>query len=215
MYYSGLIFDNVIKKHLNYENGLYIEAGANNGIVGSNTLYLEKELNWRGILIEPSKNAFDNCVQYRSSNNIFINAALVSDESINSVVGDFNGDHMSSIKGERTGCNLDSMVEVKATTLTKILNESNFAKDIDFFSLDVEGHELETLKGIDLNKYCFKFLLIEVNKRNYLLSDILSYLEPYNYSLFDNVTKYNSKEHPGWSKDHNDFLFINEDLFNR
>jgi FkbM family methyltransferase len=215
MSYNGLIFDNVIKKHLNYENGLYIEAGANNGIIGSNTLFLEKELNWSGVLIEPSKNAFDVCVQHRNSNNIFINSALVGDDNIEEVVGDFNGDHMSSINGARTGCNLHLLTSVKATTLTKILDQSNFSTIIDFFSLDVEGHELEVLKGINFKKYSFKFLLIEVNTRNYKLSDILSYIEPYNYSLFDNITKYNSKEHPTWSKDHNDFLFINEDLFNR
>lgn len=208
MYYSGIIFDNVIKKYLNYEHGTYIEAGANDGMTGSNTLYLEKELNWSGILIEPSKNVFEACKQNRNSNNTFVNAALVSNNNTEYVEGDFDGDHMASINGARTGCKLNSLVQVKATTLTDILDKSNLPTTIDFFSLDVEGYELEALKGIDLDKYSFKFLLIEVNIRNYTLSDIVSYLEPHGYTLLDNVTKYNVKEHPHWTKDHNDYLFI-------
>ena len=43
----------VLLKYLNYENGFFIEAGANDGVVQSNTFYFEKELNWTGLLIEP------------------------------------------------------------------------------------------------------------------------------------------------------------------
>lgn len=35
-------------------NGTYVEMGALNGITWSNTLMLERELGWRGLLIEPS-----------------------------------------------------------------------------------------------------------------------------------------------------------------
>lgn len=203
------IFKNVISKFLNYKDGIYIEAGANNGVEGSNTIFLEKELNWTGILIEPSKNAFDICTRCRSSNNTFVNAALVSDPSIEFVEGDFDGSHMSSIGGTRTCCSpKESFTQVKATTLTKILDEINRYTLIDFFSLDVEGYELEVLKGINFDKYSFKYLLIEVNTRNYTLADIVSYLEPRGYELFDNVTKYNTTDNPHWTKDHNDYLFI-------
>ena len=33
---------------------------------------------------------------------------------------------------------------------------------IDFISLDVEGAELEVLKGINFDDYSFKFMLIEI-----------------------------------------------------
>lgn len=203
------IFDNVIKKFLNYENGVYIEAGANNGIEGSNTLYLERVLNWTGVLIEPSKSAFDICVRNRSADNSFANVALVGDSSIEFVEGDFDGSHMSSINGNRTGlCPREQQVRVEAATLTKVLDKTNKYSVIDFFSLDVEGYELEVLKGIDFNKYSFKHLLIEVNTRNYTLEDIVNYLEPRGYTLFDNITKYNTVDNPHWTGDHNDYLFI-------
>ena len=46
-YISGVIFKN--KK-----NGYFIELGAVDGIKLSNTYYFEKELNWKGICIEPN-----------------------------------------------------------------------------------------------------------------------------------------------------------------
>ena len=95
-----IIFSNVIQKFLNYSNGLYVEAGANDGITSSNTLFLEQTLGWRGVLVEPSKSAFDMCVKSRSAKNIFARAALVSDSSIKTVLGDFDGNLMSSIDND-------------------------------------------------------------------------------------------------------------------
>ena len=73
----------------------------------------------------------------------------------------------------------------KARTLTSILNEAKAPKSIDFFSLDVEGAEIEVLKGIDFKIYKFKYLLIEtrslsklkkfLNKKRYKLKDKLSH----------------------------------------
>jgi FkbM family methyltransferase len=196
----------VLQKYLNYKDGVYIEAGANDGINGSNTLKLEQSLNWTGLLIEPSKNMFDLCIKNRSSKNIFLNAALVGEENLKYVQGDFDGHLMASINGERLKRQGD--VSVRSLTLNKILAKLNFNKKIDFLSLDVEGYELETLKGIDLNTYTIKFILVEVNTGFYKLSEIVSLLEKYNYTLYDNVTKFNVIDNPGWSKDHNDYFFI-------
>jgi len=43
-----------LKKYLNYRDGIYIELGANDGLFSSNTYHLQKQLNWKGILIEPA-----------------------------------------------------------------------------------------------------------------------------------------------------------------
>ncbi len=67
-------------KYLNFKNGFYIECGANDGVNQSNTWYFEKSLNWRGILIEPNKQIFQELKKNRSSKNIFENVALVSED---------------------------------------------------------------------------------------------------------------------------------------
>jgi len=196
----------VLEHFLNYENGIYIEAGANDGVNGSNTLFLEKEKNWHGLLVEPSSCMLESCINNRSEKNKFLGAALVADESIKYVNGDFDGNLMASINGERL--NRQTTTQVRALTLNKVLDKLNFSSNIDFFSLDVEGHELEVLKGLDLNKYIIKYILVEVNLGFYKLSDMVKLLEEHDYTLYDNVTKFNTIDNPGWSKDHNDYFFI-------
>ena len=52
--------------YLNFDNGFYIECGANDGITQSNTYKLEKDKNWKGLLIEPSLFAYQKCVNNRN-----------------------------------------------------------------------------------------------------------------------------------------------------
>ena len=60
-----------IMKYLDFNDGFYIESGANDGVFQSNTLKLEQEKNWKGILIEPSPIGFHKCQSNRSKDNIF------------------------------------------------------------------------------------------------------------------------------------------------
>lgn len=45
------LIENIYK---NKEKGFFIDIGAHDGITYSNTYYLEKELGWSGICIEPN-----------------------------------------------------------------------------------------------------------------------------------------------------------------
>ena len=79
----------------NKENGIYVELGALDGVFQSNTKWLEDELKWTGILIEPSPNKFKECKSNRSKNVIF-NCACVSFEyEHDNIKGDFIGTPMS------------------------------------------------------------------------------------------------------------------------
>ena len=50
--------DRKLANYLNYKKGFFIEVGANDGYNQSNTYYLEKILDWRGILVEPIPELF-------------------------------------------------------------------------------------------------------------------------------------------------------------
>ena len=69
-------------------------------------------------------------------------------------------------------------------TLNSILIECNSPEVIDFLSLDVEGAELDVLRGVDFNRYRFRYIVIEsrnfkntiafMYERQYKLLKILS-----------------------------------------
>ena len=53
--------DKKLEKFVNYNDGFYVELGANDGVSQSNSLYFETKRNWSGILIEPSPHNFLLC----------------------------------------------------------------------------------------------------------------------------------------------------------
>jgi FkbM family methyltransferase len=199
--------DTKLLNYLDYNNGFFIEVGANDGITQSNTLLLEQTKNWKGILIEPSTNVFEKCVKNRPNSKCY-NCALVAEESTIFIKGDFFGSLMSSVDGGRL--NSKNLVYVKSRTLTSILDECNINK-IDFFSLDVEGYELDILKGLDMNKYKPIYVLIEIYEKH--KENIMQHMFSNDYELVCNLSDFNLDNNPYWDGTHNDYLFkIKNDL---
>ncbi len=197
--YFGLNeIDRKISKYLNYDNGYYIELGANDGVSQSNTLFFELNRNWKGILVEPIKSKFYQCKKIRSNKNLFFNSACVSSdynddtvELIYSNLRTITNDDKNQIKAKYHLNNEDlniyqthKKILAKARTLNSILKEAKAPKKIDFLSIDTEGYEIEILKGLDFNNFFFDYILIEtksfeildkfLNQRNYIFLDKLS-----------------------------------------
>lgn len=176
-----------LSKFLNFNNGVFIEAGANDGVSQSNTLYFELYKNWKGILIEPIPELAEKCKKNRP-NCIVENYALVSSDYKEFMIDMTYCNLMSTIKGAfekeneinhlSEGSKIQNIeqydLRVSAITLNTILNKHKLIK-VDLLSLDVEGYEVEVLKGIDFDKYKPEWMLIEVRERDQLDS----YLKPY------------------------------------
>jgi len=205
--YLDLKLDNFFKQK---SNGFYIELGANNGLLQSNTAFFEKNRGWKGILIEPCEQNYNLC-KFNRPNSICYNCACVSsDYKEDTINGDFIRDTddiqdslMFSVDSKRRQKYNNSIV--KALTLEKILDTENINYEIDLLSLDVEGYELDVLKGLNFNKYKPKVLLIEIYNFNY--DEILQYLSNNDYQLISNFSNYNHVDTPAWDGTHNDFLF--------
>jgi FkbM family methyltransferase len=192
------------------QDGFFIELGANNGLLQSNTAFLEKNRNWSGILIEPNIKNFEFCKMNRP-NSICYNFACVSDDFTDEFIyGDFNlqpNDQislMSSVNGLRLNTLKKNFIQVPVSTLTNILDKQVIPK-IDLLSLDVEGYEYSVLKGLNLNKYKPTYMLIEIYNSDF--TKICTYLKDNNYQLICNFSNYNNKNNPNWDGSHNDFLF--------
>jgi FkbM family methyltransferase len=178
-----------ILKYLSYSDGFFIEVGANNGFNQSNTYYLEKFRSWKGILIEGIPELYQECLIERSRSQV-INCALVSQDFsephitmkyaglmslVNGTLEDQEQEKIYIQNGAMAQGYLSSYeIEVPARTLTSILDEHD-VKEIDFFSLDVEGFELSVLQGLDFNKYRPKYMLIETSFKK----DVDDYLKDY------------------------------------
>jgi FkbM family methyltransferase len=194
-YHGQWQIDKIIETYVDYDDGYYVELGAVDGIGLSNTLYFELKRNWAGLLIEPSPNNYFKCLENRSSKNAIICAACTSFEYSQKFVEMVYSHYMTTPVGLDTDITdpashaqsgalyLGSEKEriftfgALARPLSDILQEVNAPKIIDFLSLDVEGAELEVLKGVDHDIFQFKVICVE--SRN--IQRVQDYLEPLGY----------------------------------
>jgi len=194
--------DKKMLKYINYKNGFYIDCGANDGINQSTTWYFEKYLNWRGILIEPLPKIYKELKLNRSKNNFFFNNALVSSNYKKKFIKmfDYKDSMMAKVYNSRFSNHLNQeTINVKVSTLDDILNKIYYKKKIDFFSLDVEGSELNVLNGVNFNKFIFNYILVETS--NFRI--IKKFLIKKNYRFIKRLSNYNIKHLP----DFGDYLF--------
>lgn len=189
--YSLNNLDRKIEKYLNYRNGFFVELGANDGVNQSNTLYFERNKNWKGLLIEPYLPNYLKCIKNRSKKNYFFCNACVSFNYKKAFVKLIYNNLMtipvgveSDLRNQDYVGNGQFIFGAPATTLNKLLKKSNAPKKIDFLSLDVEGGEIEVLKGINHN--IFRFKLICVEARN--INKIKKYLNSFNYELKEKLS---------------------------
>jgi len=151
MFFSQQNEDKILfEKYLNYRNGTFIELGAMDGILYSNSLFFEKELEWTGILIEPTEQ-FNQLIINRPNCQNFNYAISSIDGEVEFLgSGALGGMTETMSDWHRKGWKLDKhpTYTVKSIPISKILKESNI-KRVDLFSIDVEGGELEVLKTFD------------------------------------------------------------------
>jgi len=175
------------------KNGFFIEAGANDGLTQSNSYFFEFYKNWKGLLVEPIDDISKRCIQNRSPNTIVENYALVSDsysdKEIDMIYTPICNGLMSIVDGKNAHLQLAKAQEkgirkkVPVCTLNHLLKKHGIEK-IDLLILDIEGHEIEALKGIDFEKHKPEYMLIEQLDG---LGEIDTYLATW-YDLIDQLT---------------------------
>jgi len=163
---------------INKRNGFYLEVGAYNGISESVSLRFEKELKWSGLLIEPNPLHFKYLKKNRS-NNICLNFICLSKEYLNKKLYIKNLNLMSHIVDDKNKIYFKDYPIERINLLAKEANLGNFKSYeckieilenifekfniniIDLAIIDVEGSELELLKGINFEKIKINYFCIE------------------------------------------------------
>jgi FkbM family methyltransferase len=151
-----------------------VELGAFDGVRQSNTAWLEASRGWRGVLVEAIPEAYEQCVRNRPLATV-VNCACVSDEYTEPTVEMVYAGLMSIVRGARSSDSADeawvSLGEelqqlerytctVPARTLSAVLEEHRLVC-VDLLSIDVEGYEVEVLKGLDLARFGPRQILVE------------------------------------------------------
>lgn len=149
------------------KSGVFVEFGATNGMTLSNTLLLERQFGWSGILAEPARCWHDalktnrkaridlRCVWKASGEQLEFNETTLPELSTITryTDGDFN-------KAARTAA---STYAVETVSLRDLLAAHDCPATIDYLSIDTEGSELEILKAFDFKAYKIDVLTVEHN----------------------------------------------------
>ena len=133
-------------------SGVFLEMGACDGVLYSNTKLLEEKLNYTGILIEPGIGFYKKLIKNRPKCKNY-NLAISNKEGEVSFIGKETavGGVVNSLSNNWIRdwkLNTNEIYNIKTTKLSSVLKDSE-VKYIDLWSLDVEGSELEVLEGMD------------------------------------------------------------------
>ncbi|NVO55032.1 FkbM family methyltransferase [Rhodobacteraceae bacterium B1Z28] len=177
--YFGLnSLDQKLEPYVDFDNGFFVELGANDGITQSNSYYFEKARNWNGILIEPAPHNFLKCFARRGkTSRVFCNACVefgfpdklveLTYANLMSISVGLDLDladkdqHLRDAQQHMKETEVSFSFGAVAKPLNEILIDGEAPDQINFLSLDVEGAELNVLKGIDHDRFRFDYMLIE------------------------------------------------------
>ena len=182
--------DRKLEPYIDFDNGVFVEAGANDGVTQSNTAYFALHRGWRGLLVEPIPDLASRCRLARPES-VVENCALVPvGADGHSVPMTFCG-LMSVVDGgwsdpaaERThveiGKQIQSLetyhVDVPGRCISALLDKHKIAH-VDLLSLDVEGFERQALEGLDLSRHRPSFILVEARFREEIDDLLLPHYE--------------------------------------
>jgi FkbM family methyltransferase len=177
--------------------GTYVDVGCHHELQDSVTRYFY-EHGWSGINLDPVTEHIEEYGQRKRDINLNLAAGASASRLLFSVV---DGSGLSSFYTSHVECarahGLQQVEErwVEVRTLNSILAE-HLAPErcITFLKIDVEGHEYEVLKGIDLQQYRPIVILVETTLPCSTLlvhnfSDISAYICSHSYRevFFDGV----------------------------
>lgn len=190
---------------VSHEQGFYIDVGANDPEQDSVTK-LFYDHGWHGINIEPSPHWFARLPASRPRD-INIHAAA-SDRPGRLTLydhpeGGLGTAHEAFADRHAVNYNIEKRaVDVEAITLTSIC-EQYAPADIHFLKIDVEGHEEQVIRGMDLSRFRPWILCIEATEplSPHMLThdawDPILVASDYEFVLFDSLNRwYVAKEHP-------------------
>lgn len=209
-------------------DGTYLEMGALDGVMFSNSYAFRFGLGWKGFLLEASPRNYKSLVKNRPNELAVVHAGVCAKaQDLHWVEGKFQATggflefaskhHKTKFFTEAT---LKNAQVVKCQPLQDILDERFDSSNLffDFYSLDIEGGELAALQTIDFDRVSFGVILVESSGQN-LLKDmaVRTLLEAQGYRYLENNPSNSDKKtmesdwfiHKEWHSIYKDLVYIN------
>ena len=147
--------------------GVFIEAGACDGILNSNTFLLEKNYEWTGLLVEPiseyyiqleqNRDVITSNVAISQVNNKQLDFLITANKDLSTLKGYEDSDYHSE---NRKNYNIK---KVSTKTLGQLIIENLQNIEIDFLSLDTEGSEFDIIKSLNFLNHRINVICVEHN----------------------------------------------------
>jgi FkbM family methyltransferase len=159
-----------VLEQLNWKpGGYFVEFGATDGVLLSNTWLLEKHFGWQGICAEPNPKLFERLKQNRSCLTSPACIYRSTGERMRFVLADAYGglevlgQDDQHVNKRNAYAAAGDLIEVTTTSLMDLLQQNQAPPVIDYLSIDTEGSELEILAGIDWGRHQFRCITVEHN----------------------------------------------------
>lgn len=139
--------------------GYFVDVGASNGVVSSNTFALERYFNWTGVCIEANPVFLRTARRFRRGP--IIDAVVWDEDDVDVPF------RASGVCGGIVAPGLDNAADGLAAvlrrtrTLASILSEVNAPPVIDYLSIDVEGAEDHVLRVFPFDTYRVRVMTVE------------------------------------------------------
>jgi FkbM family methyltransferase len=164
-YFSQFGEDKILEK-IFPEKGCAVEVGAYDGRTGSNTLYFERR-DWNCVLVEPNPELARTIRSFRVGR--LFDCAVGARPGVVMLQIPIGAETLASVTAEpahiermaRSSSQLET-IEVRLRTLDDVLEEADVTK-VDFITIDVEGYELDALRGFDLARWNPRIVILEDN----------------------------------------------------
>ena len=150
-------------------DGFFVEFGATDGVLLSNSWLLEKEFGWRGICAEPNPKFIN---ELKRNRNCIVSSACIGAKTGERVefvfAGAFGGmqQHLDDdMHGEKRSAYVDTgeVTMLETISLHDFLTQHGAPREIDYLSIDTEGSEFEILQYFPFDQWRIRLLTIEHN----------------------------------------------------